>query len=90
MGIYRSPNGIHYLVDRRPFVVNAATAELGFKWHFYADYKAAVSLPAYMPPMGWETVVALSQHTHEYDIIAGGGYQNLWGWIQTTAVDAGR
>ena len=90
MGIYRSPNGIHYLVDRRPVVVNAATAELGFKWHFYEDYKDAVSLPAYMPPMGLETVVALSQHTHEYDMMAGGGYQNLWGWIETAAVDAGR
>jgi hypothetical protein len=89
MGIYRSRNG-YYLVDRHPVLLNAAMAEVGFEWRFYDDYKDPVSLPAYMSPMGLETVVALSHHTHEYDMIADGGYQNLWSWIETAAVVSGR
>ena len=91
LGIYRSATGSYFLAEKRPVVTNATTGELGFEWLLYDDYKDPLSsLPKYIPALGLNTVVPLSRYTREYDMMAGGGYQKLWSWIEAAAKEAGR
>ncbi len=91
MGIWRAPNGNHYLVERHMVLVNPATSELGFEWRSYEDFTDPVpSRPRYIPEMALGTVVPLARYTTEYDMVQHGGYQNIWSWIEAAAVSAGR
>jgi hypothetical protein len=91
MGIWRNENGTLYLVEQHPIVVNAATAELGWQWRFYEDYKEPLQrLPNYIPHIGIKEVVALSRYTAEYDMIRDSGFKNMGAWIDIAAAQVGR
>jgi hypothetical protein len=91
MGIWRNENETLYLVERHPVVVNAATAELGWEWRYYQDYKDPLKhLPKYIWHLGVNEIAVLSRYTAEYDMMRDGGFKNMGAWIDTAAAQVGR
>jgi hypothetical protein len=91
MGVWKNENGTLYLVERHPIVVNAATAELGWEWRYYEDYKdALLRLPKFVSHIGVQEVVPLSRYTVEYDMMRDGGFKNIGDWIDKAAAEVGR
>jgi hypothetical protein len=91
IGIWRNEYGTFYLVEKHPVVVNTASAELGWQWRLYEDYKEALQkLPKYIPHLGVNEVAALSLFTAEYDMVRDGGFKNIGDWIDIAAAKVGR
>ena len=90
MGIFRADSGNYYLVDKHPVLLDAATGNVGFEWRLYEDHKTNVPLPSFMPELNVGDALPLSPYVREYDMVRDRGYQNLWGWIETAVIAAGR
>jgi hypothetical protein len=83
MGLGRSSNGNYFLCER-------VYRDQQWVWDWYKDYISAVPLPAYVrnpPTPGFP--IRLAEVTREYDW-SQNGHQNIGGWIDMAAVDAGR
>lgn len=79
MGLYKTDQGI-YLAEWK-----------NSKWEKYSDYTLAI--PAgdlWFPAPTSTSVVQLSSHCLSYDFTAQNGRQNIGGWIETAAGQAGR
>jgi hypothetical protein len=90
MGIWRNEYGTAYLVEQQPVVVDPATAQLGWQWVRYEDYKDPIQrLPRYIPHLGINEIVPLSRYTSEYDMIAHAGFKNFGDWTDAAAAQVG-
>lgn len=82
MGVYRGDNGKFYLAEYNYVGSN-------WKWERYQDYSLPVPVPKYMPAPNSSSVLKLSDFTTEYDW-SQNGHQNIGGWIDMAAAEAGR
>lgn len=83
IGIGRSSSGSLYLCER---IWRNGT----WVWDWYKDYVSPVDFPAYFKdPLPVGSVAPLGDFTREYDWIQN-GYQNIGGWIDLAAIEAGR
>lgn len=79
MGVYRATNGI-YLAEWS-----------GEKWVAYQDYTKPVAKSVlWFPAPKTTDVVQFSRHTMRYDFAAQNGRDNIDGWIELAAGNAGR
>jgi hypothetical protein len=90
MGIHRDKNGKYYLVERKLAVLNEATGEVGFNWHWYDDYQLEVPRPRYVPELALGAVVPLSIGTMTYDYAADVGSKSIGLWLDSAAIQVGR
>jgi hypothetical protein len=82
LGIGNGGNGSYYLCER--------VAKNGeYAWEWYQDYTKPVDVPSYMKAPAQGSPVRLSEVTREYDW-SQNGHQNVGGWIDLAAADAGR
>jgi MTH538 TIR-like domain (DUF1863) len=90
LGIYKSPTGKFYLLEKRQVVTNPLTGSTEWQWLEYQDYTLPVSLPRYLgePSVGY--VMPLSAGACEYDFVARNGHKNIGAWIDHAAQAAGR
>jgi hypothetical protein len=82
LGIAAHPNGNFYLCER---FHNGS----GWAWRWYEDYTSPVDVPQYMTAPILNQPVRLSEVTVSYDW-SQNGHQNVGGWIDLAAREAGR
>lgn len=83
MGIGRATTGQIFLCER-------VWRNGSWVWDWYQDYTQAVDFPLYFKdPLPVGKVAPLSDFTREYDWLQN-GYQNIGGWIDVAAIEAGR
>jgi hypothetical protein len=71
-------------------VRNRATAEVGFEWRLYEDFRDPVPQPLYIPEIKADEVIPLSIYTAEYDMVADDGFKRIGMWIDQAAIQVGR
>ena len=83
IGIARKQNGSFYLCE---------WCDVGgtWQWQWYADYTMPVKVPAYMPEPEQGKPLSLASFTYEYDFARQSGHQNIGGWLDLAAQEAGR
>ncbi|MGE3986727.1 TIR domain-containing protein [Pseudorhodoplanes sp.] len=87
MGVYKAPNGSHYIAEKRNVVVNYLTGQAEWQWQQYGEYTAPITRPRYLPEMATNEVVPLSQGTVEYYYDP---KNDLGSWIDQAARAVGR